>query len=758
MNQTRRVRNFSIALLFILLLFFLVSDTQGNLALSQSTIFNFITQAGSASWRSAGGGLPYPGKDTDQSGFVMPRQGAKMEDGGTYGLVLQTHPNWEDNGWILGTYTHISIPAGSEVFVKAGFLNGAPESDGVTYFVKVTAPGAKPVTVLTLGKTYTGKLSQMSASLADFAGKTVDIELRVNAGPSSGKDWAAWVEAKIIQSVAVQVSDTDRDGIPDASDNCPSVANPQQENQDGDAQGDACDACDDRDNDKDGIVNCQDDCPELPETLNGYQDQDGCPDSAPAIDNTLPDRPIPPSFAEPNLGWFAGILDGPLMPGAFEDGDQDGVMNFQDDCPNTPLDSGIRVFENGCFCSDSDGGTSRSALMEAGYLHYRIAGGESGFSDSCQDEDTLIEFSCNPLAETSLLPENAMYIRSTINCSTLGFTPFGSDWACVNNRCQLQDEGLPRFCFSSGGTCADGIQNQDEDGIDCGGLCPPCSTTCTTGTRYAPLGSPCTSIFPDDPHEIELYWTSTWLEHPCQLYEVCHPDLDHVIAEAAQCCSIPNTHAGMTRAASAVLEEDAINAMPDPNLCRAARELSSTMSGCSRCVGLYIIKGMGEYARWMQGYTWLYPEHAVNGVEAIPAESLINDYRTGVCRDYAEATATLLRKAGYPQHSVNNFCDGHHCYVLVRLPGDRYWHVVDTTGNAVGIQMGALPGGYPYCSKLDATRYCFDGIRPDGTACDGTELYNANIPPLCQPGVACSRDLFSTPGWGPPLNEIIGCR
>ncbi|DAC55634.1 MAG TPA: hypothetical protein D7I11_02735, partial [Candidatus Poseidoniales archaeon] len=37
-------------------------------------------------------------------------------------------------------------------------------------------------------------------------------------------------------------ADTDNDGVPDVSDNCPSVSNPLQGNTDGDAQGDACDS------------------------------------------------------------------------------------------------------------------------------------------------------------------------------------------------------------------------------------------------------------------------------------------------------------------------------------------------------------------------------------------------------------------------------------------------------------------------------------------------------------------------------------
>src|SRR5688572_19079648 len=53
--------------------------------------------------------------------------------------------------------------------------------------------------------------------------------------------------------------DADADGVTDASDNCPSVANAMQYNEDGDAFGDACDACpphaDNSDDDGDGVGN-----------------------------------------------------------------------------------------------------------------------------------------------------------------------------------------------------------------------------------------------------------------------------------------------------------------------------------------------------------------------------------------------------------------------------------------------------------------------------------------------------------------------
>jgi outer membrane protein OmpA-like peptidoglycan-associated protein len=72
----------------------------------------------------------------------------------------------------------------------------------------------------------------------------------------------------------VAQDDDDKDGIPNAKDQC--LDRPE------DADGfDDLDGCPDIDNDADRVLDIADKCGTVPETFNGFQDDDGCPDSVP---------------------------------------------------------------------------------------------------------------------------------------------------------------------------------------------------------------------------------------------------------------------------------------------------------------------------------------------------------------------------------------------------------------------------------------------------------------------------------------------
>lgn len=74
-------------------------------------------------------------------------------------------------------------------------------------------------------------------------------------GGGSGMQLDAGLDARV--DAPSGAKDTDGDGVPDSVDNCPTVPNPGQENEDGDAFGDVCDPCppdvNNADGDGDGV-------------------------------------------------------------------------------------------------------------------------------------------------------------------------------------------------------------------------------------------------------------------------------------------------------------------------------------------------------------------------------------------------------------------------------------------------------------------------------------------------------------------------
>ena len=168
-------------------------------------------------------------------------------------------------------------------------------------------------------------------------------------------------------------ADTDNDGVPDVSDNCPNVSNPLQGNTDGDTQGDACDS----DDDNDGITdNSPDDCPRggaanwgstqnFDDPANSTDwDRDGGKDDVEDadIDNDGVETDVDlcprSSYQPPRPTWTSDgqtDVDGDGWRDADEDTDDDadGFEDVSDDCPTVFGNSTLG--EEGCLDNDGDG-------------------------------------------------------------------------------------------------------------------------------------------------------------------------------------------------------------------------------------------------------------------------------------------------------------------------------------------------------------------------------------------------------------------
>ena len=161
---------------------------------------------------------------------------------------------------------------------------------------------------------YDGQGNFVYTADAGLATSTDSFAFRVN----DGYDWSA---SSAIVDITILDADLDGDGIISSADNCPSTANPEQADLDGDAVGDVCDS----DIDGDNVVNDADAFPTDPsETLDS--DGDGIGNNTDEDDDgdTIPDE-----------YELANGLDPLDAADAALDNDGDGDSNLQEYINNT---------------------------------------------------------------------------------------------------------------------------------------------------------------------------------------------------------------------------------------------------------------------------------------------------------------------------------------------------------------------------------------------------------------------------------------
>ncbi|MBE0713803.1 MAG: hypothetical protein IH583_15630, partial [Candidatus Aminicenantes bacterium] len=91
--------------------------------LSSAAVYDFVQKAPEARWaRSlmALGALPWNGSDGDSRGFARHLTNALLENGESFALVLETHPEWKKAGMIIGTYSNVQIPANAKFTAMVG--------------------------------------------------------------------------------------------------------------------------------------------------------------------------------------------------------------------------------------------------------------------------------------------------------------------------------------------------------------------------------------------------------------------------------------------------------------------------------------------------------------------------------------------------------------------------------------------------------------------------------------------------------------
>ena len=175
---------------------------------------------------------------------------------------------------------------------------------------------------------------QLTNNICPSMGTTVPFTL---SGPCSvnGQPVSIILRSPLLSGTYLGVvdcdPDTDGDGILNGVDNCPLVANPNQEDMDGDNVGDVCDP----DKDGDGVANGVDNCPEVANSDQADSDNDGIGD----VCDTPSNQDIDGDGVNNNVDNCPEVAN----PNQ-EDFDNDGIGDACDD------ETSLTVFKNQGQC------------------------------------------------------------------------------------------------------------------------------------------------------------------------------------------------------------------------------------------------------------------------------------------------------------------------------------------------------------------------------------------------------------------------
>jgi len=145
--------------------------------------------------------LTCPSQKPNDGGFVIKANKGLDYDPGTNYPVLWTHPDWSDQGTILGTYPYIPIPANAKLVGEIGCLAGYPDCNVTfTLFYEVLGQSSKPYNSWV--EVHDANATTFEIFLAGLKGELVSFQFYVKANDLAvgSKAAAFWLNTRIVDA------------------------------------------------------------------------------------------------------------------------------------------------------------------------------------------------------------------------------------------------------------------------------------------------------------------------------------------------------------------------------------------------------------------------------------------------------------------------------------------------------------------------------------------------------------------------------
>ncbi len=162
-----------------------------------TTSFDFYKSAKTAVWRdSVHGKLMFGAQTIPTQGFVASYASGTLSTGNAAKEILATSPPGQENGWIEGRFPTMTLGKGVHFKAVAGFRKGAIKSDGARFRV-IIDDGSRKTSVIK-HTIRADRYVNVQGDLSAWAGKKINIILRVDSGRTATHDYAVWVKPRLI--------------------------------------------------------------------------------------------------------------------------------------------------------------------------------------------------------------------------------------------------------------------------------------------------------------------------------------------------------------------------------------------------------------------------------------------------------------------------------------------------------------------------------------------------------------------------------